>query len=243
VSDGRTDRTGAERTIDVGRADGRSSSKRIARRRRPILTSGGTGLAVALAGCLDGDGSDDSGDGGSAAGNGSGSATAAPAASEGGSTGSEAADTATAGSGSDSTASTSGSPGDLNLDLREANVVGVEVERSGSEYTFDVTLHHDDESESGYANWWQVETTGGERLGRRELLHAHGSERFTRSDTIDVPEDVSRVVVRGHDEVHGYGGRVIVVTLASGETRAVSQGSEPQAFGDESGSKLRSAVR
>jgi len=38
------------------------------------------------------------------------------------------------------------------LDLREANVVdvGFEPERD----SFDVTLHHDDDGEDGYANWW-----------------------------------------------------------------------------------------
>lgn len=39
------------------------------------------------------------------------------------------------------TSATSGPSGAL--DLREANVVGVAVERSGNEYTFDVALHHD----------------------------------------------------------------------------------------------------
>jgi hypothetical protein len=117
------------------------------------------------------------------------------------------------------------------LDLREANVVGVAVEaQDDGQYRFDVTLIHDDEGEDGYANWWQVETTGGERLGRRELLHAHGTREFTRSETIAVPEDVTRVVVRGHDQTHGYGGQAMVVDLTTGETRAVRQGSERQAI-------------
>jgi hypothetical protein len=134
----------------------------------------------------------------------------------------------------DSTPDASGSSADPDLDLREANVIRVEVDRSGSEYGFDVTLYHDDGGESGYANWWQVETLSGEGLGRRELLHAHGSEPFTRSATIEALGEVSRVVVRGHDETHGYGGQTIIVTLASGETRAIQQGSEPRAFGNES---------
>ncbi|WP_458209396.1 hypothetical protein [Haladaptatus sp. NG-SE-30] len=112
------------------------------------------------------------------------------------------------------------------LDLREANVVGVEFEREGRSYTFDVTLYHDDDGEQGYANWWQVETLDGERLGRRELLHAHGTERFTRSETVEIPKGTRRVVIRGHDETHGYGGQAMVVDLESGENRAVQQGSE-----------------
>lgn len=40
------------------------------------------------------------------------------------------------------------------LDLREANVGGAEFEGTGDgSYRFDVTLHHDDEGEDGYANW------------------------------------------------------------------------------------------
>ena len=38
---------------------------------------------------------------------------------------------------------------DADLDLREANVVGVDVTTDGGRYTFDVTLHHDDEGEDG----------------------------------------------------------------------------------------------
>ena len=90
------------------------------------------------------------------------------------------------------------------LDLREANVTDVEVERDGAgRYRFDVTLYHDDDGEDGYANWWQVETLAGKRLGRRELLHAHGTQEFTRSATIEIPEGIDRVVVRGHDQIHG----------------------------------------
>jgi hypothetical protein len=39
------------------------------------------------------------------------------------------------------------------LELREANVVAVTVERSGEAYDSVVTRHHDDGGEEGYANW------------------------------------------------------------------------------------------
>jgi hypothetical protein len=115
------------------------------------------------------------------------------------------------------------------LDLREANVVDVAVTEASDGYRFDVTLYHDDEGEDGYADWWQVETRDGERLGRRELLHAHGTAPFTRSATVVIPDDVTCVVVRGHDQTHGYGGRAMVVTPATGATRSVFQGSDPSA--------------
>ncbi|WP_394352015.1 hypothetical protein [Halorussus halophilus] len=119
------------------------------------------------------------------------------------------------------------------LDLQEANVVSVEVEDAGDGgYTFDVTLYHDDDGEDGYANWWQVETLNGTELGRRELLHAHGTEPFTRSTLVEIPENVSLVVVRGHDQTHGYGGQAMVVNLRTGAAEAVRQGSEQRNFSE-----------
>src|SRR6056297_265137 len=113
------------------------------------------------------------------------------------------------------------------LDLREANVTSVAIEaQGGGDYRFDVTLYHDDDGEDGYANWWQVETLAGDRLGRRDLRHAHSTAPFTRSETIAVPDNVSCVVVRGHDQTHGYGGQAVTVAVPDGETRLVKQGSE-----------------
>jgi hypothetical protein len=120
------------------------------------------------------------------------------------------------------------------LDLREANVVGATVESRGDRsYRFDVTLYHDDDGEDGYANWWQVETRDGERLGRRDLAHSHGTRRFTRSETVDVPGGVECVVVRGHDQTHAYGGRALLVALETGAVRAVDQGAEKQSMAGE----------
>ena len=133
-------------------------------------------------------------------------------------------------SGADTPTSQSGGP---TLDLREANVVGVTVASDGDDYRFEVTLYHDDDGEDGYANWWQVERLDGERLGRRELLHAHSTAPFTRAATMSVPAAVGCVVVRGHDETHGYGGRLAVVDLDSGAVRGVDQGSEPESIGPE----------
>ncbi|WP_332899273.1 hypothetical protein [Haladaptatus sp. CMSO5] len=67
-------------------------------------------------------------------------------------------------------------------------------------------------------------------MGRRELLHAHGTQEFTRSGPIEIPAGVSRVVARGHDQIHGYGGQAMIVTLETGETEAVQQGAELQPF-------------
>ena len=115
------------------------------------------------------------------------------------------------------------------LDLREANVTGVDVD-AGDDYRFSVTLVHDDDGEEGYANWWQVETLDGDRLGRRDLAHPHGTREFTRSETVEVPEAVDCVVVRGHDRTHGYGGQAALVALDSGATRLRRRGESRSAF-------------
>ena len=134
--------------------------------------------------------------------------------------GTDAATPATDGGTDDGTAT-----GAADLDLREANVTGVELEaRDGGAYRFAVTLIHDDDGEDGYANWWQVETLVGDRLGRRDLAHAHDTRAFTRSETVDVPESADCVVVRGHDRTHGYGGQAALVAPADGTVRLVRQG-------------------
>jgi hypothetical protein len=130
------------------------------------------------------------------------------------------------------TAPTNTPTGTPSLDLREANVTGVSVSVSDDRADFDVTLHHDDDGEDGYANWWQVERLDGTRIGRRDLLHAHGTREFTRSETVEIPDGVRCVVVRGHDQTHAYGGRAALVDLETGATRFVDQGSEPRSFSE-----------
>ncbi len=123
-------------------------------------------------------------------------------------------------------------PGDGDeLGRAEANVVDVAVGPADPEdaYEFAVTLHHDDDGEDGYANWWQVEDLDGNRLGRRELVHPHARQPFTRSATIEVGS-ASCVVVRGHDQTHGYGGRAVLFAFDSETARTVAQGTAPQSF-------------
>jgi hypothetical protein len=63
-------------------------------------------------------------------------------------------------------------------------------------------------------------------------LHAHSQQPFTRSETVEVPGDTC-IVVRGHDQTHGYGGQVMIVDVESGATSTVRQGRERQSI-DES---------
>ncbi|WP_325064174.1 hypothetical protein [Halobacterium bonnevillei] len=142
-----------------------------------------------------------------------------PAASSGGTT-----------TGDDATTGRSDETGNSALDLREANVTGVETEPVTDGVRFDVTLYHDDDGEDGHANWWQVERLDGDRLGRRDLSHAHGTLEFTRSSTVQIPDDVDCVVVRGHDQTHGYGGQAMLLAIDDGATRTVRQGEDPDSF-------------
>ena len=116
------------------------------------------------------------------------------------------------------------------LDLREANVTGIDVEASGDDYRFSVTLIHDDDGENGYADWWQVETFDGRQVGRRDLAHPHGTREFARSKTVSPPDGADCIVVRGHDRTHGYGGQAAVVAPDSGATRLRRQGESRSAF-------------
>ena len=98
----------------------------------------------------------------------------------------------------------------------EADVVGVKAS-SGKDgtWSFSVTVRHDDEGWDHYADRWEVLGPDGEVLGTRVLMHPHvGEQPFTRSlGGVKVPEGVSKVMVRGHDLVHGYGGEVMEVEL------------------------------
>jgi hypothetical protein len=102
------------------------------------------------------------------------------------------------------------------------------VEATDGTWTFQVTVEHPDTGWADYADGWDVVTPDGEVLKpdpsssfTRLLLHPHENEQpFTRSQSgIAIPETVSRVQVRAHDLVDGYGGRVVWVdlTAASGE--------------------------
>jgi hypothetical protein len=121
------------------------------------------------------------------------------------------------------------SPTAYSLDLREANILDVESEMIASgTFRFDVTLIHDDDGESpSYADRWVVEDLAGNLLGERILLHAHGSRPFTRSEAILVPDGITIVLVRAHDQRHGFGGQALRLNLESGQTQVVQDADGP----------------
>ncbi len=96
------------------------------------------------------------------------------------------------------------------------DVVGVEAIHDGDgQWTFNVTLSSPYDSPERYADAWRVMGPGGTVYGERILLHDHAGEQpFTRSQSgIAIPDDVSTVTVEGRDQVSGWGGRTMDVTL------------------------------
>ncbi|MEP0232485.1 MULTISPECIES: hypothetical protein [Hyphomicrobiales] len=98
----------------------------------------------------------------------------------------------------------------------EVKIVAVDAIESGGLWRFSVTLGHEDEGWDHYADLWQVMTPDGDILGERVLAHPHVNEQpFTRSlGGVMIPDDVSRVIIRARDTVHGFAEETFEVTLA-----------------------------
>ncbi len=98
----------------------------------------------------------------------------------------------------------------------EADVVRAHVApQSDGTYRFDVTVYHADEGWGHYANAWEVLSEDGMVLAVRTLAHPHVNEQpFTRSlSGVEIPEGLTRVIVRAKDSTHGYGGQELTVEL------------------------------
>ena len=139
--------------------------------RRRVLRVGAVAVSAGAAGCL-GDGDDDSADDtptesgdtpddSDSGDDEPGDETSTPS-DDTENTGDEDADGTESDDDSDDGETTNGDSDEAStdpesLDLQEANVVEVAFEDSDGSVRFDVALHHDDDGEDGYANWWQVE--------------------------------------------------------------------------------------
>lgn len=98
----------------------------------------------------------------------------------------------------------------------EADVIKVEVKKhKKNTYKFSVTVSHKDTGWKHYANKWDIVGEDGTILGTRILHHPHENEQpFTRSlSDVFIPADVKTVIVRAHDSVHKYGGKMIPLKL------------------------------
>lgn len=91
-------------------------------------------------------------------------------------------------------------------------VEAVEASRTGDSWTFHVTVRHADTGWEHYADGWSVIGPDGTEYGYRKLLHPHETEQpFRRSlSGVEIPEGVTEVIVRAHDNVHGWGADIAV---------------------------------
>lgn len=106
-------------------------------------------------------------------------------------------------------------PGRSN-EQRFPDVIAVKVRASGQNlFDFDVTISSPYDTPGRYADGFRVYTTTNQLLGERKLLHDHQNEQpFTRDlSAVVIPEGLKTVLVQARDQKHGYGGKVVVVTL------------------------------
>lgn len=98
-----------------------------------------------------------------------------------------------------------------------ADVVGVRVAGAAGDYTFAVSIRSDETGCDRYADWWEVVDPDGALVFRRILDHSHPSEQPFERDGGPVPIAAEEeVVVRAHLSPGGYGGQVMLGTVADG---------------------------
>lgn len=97
----------------------------------------------------------------------------------------------------------------------EVVIENAKARKSGSSWSFDVTLKHDDAGWDHYANKWEILSQDGKILGTRVLYHPHENEQpFTRSlSGVSIPAGTKSVKVRAYDSVHGSGEKDYTVKL------------------------------
>ena len=105
-----------------------------------------------------------------------------------------------------------GSSGDEQL---FPDILDVVVTPEGDTFRFDVTVSSPYDTPERYADAWRIVAPDGTELGVRELAHDHAAEQpFTRSLTdVEVPPGVTTVTVEGRDQVNGWGGATVTVTV------------------------------
>ena len=100
--------------------------------------------------------------------------------------------------------------------LDYAQVTEVTTSKSANgKWCFNTTVRHNDEGWGHYADGWEVLDLEGNQLGYRLLAHPHETEQpFTRSlCNVEIPETLTKVVVRAKCNEHGYGGKAVIVEL------------------------------
>ena len=89
------------------------------------------------------------------------------------------------------------------------------TQKPGGSWCFDASVRHNDQGWKHYADGWEVIDLEGNQLGYRHLAHPHDNEQpFTRSlCNINIPSEMSTVIVRAKCNKHGFGGKPFIVEL------------------------------
>jgi len=89
------------------------------------------------------------------------------------------------------------------------------TQKADGSWCFGTSVRHNDQGWGHYADGWEVLDFNGKPLSFRLLAHPHVNEQpFTRGHCdIEIPSEVSRVMVRAKCNKHGYGGKIFVVDL------------------------------
>ena len=89
------------------------------------------------------------------------------------------------------------------------------TQKSDGSWCFGTSVRHNDQGWDHYADGWQVTDLDGNEMAFRLLAHPHDNEQpFTRSQcNINIPSEISQVIVRAKCNKHGYGGKPFVVNL------------------------------
>lgn len=95
------------------------------------------------------------------------------------------------------------------------DVLEVQATPEGDTWAFAVTMSSPYDSPERYADAWRVLAPDGTELGVRVLTHDHAGEQpFTRSlNGVEIPPGITEVTIEGRDQLNGWGGDTVTVTL------------------------------
>ena len=100
------------------------------------------------------------------------------------------------------------------FDFAQVSYVSVSQQYDGS-WCFNTSVRHNDEGWEHYADGWDILDTNGNQLWERPLAHPHVNEQpFTRRlCDIQIPPEITKLVVRAKCNKHSYGDKTITVDL------------------------------
>jgi len=95
----------------------------------------------------------------------------------------------------------------------------VATQNTGGSWCFDTSVRHNDQGWEHYADGWEILDSAGNQLGYRRLGHPHDNEQpVTRSQcNIKIPSGVSKLTIRAKCNIHGFGGKPVIVDLTIGK--------------------------